>query len=244
MFQLLDLAPCATNTFTFLLGTLLEQVETRRTPMSTFYGNLKLTVAGSVVALVLGMGFAAAAEKPTSDHILNSLTPKPLTRSLSVSPGMAAKKAVEARFIDSVRNRITRSLSTGEREQIAAVAEDKPKIDLEINFDFNSDRIATSALPTVEALAKALNNAKIKGSTFMVGGYTDAKGAEEYNQGLSERRADAVKRMLIEKYGVAADTLVTVGYGKTHLKNQAKPLAAENRRVAIVNMADSKVAGN
>ncbi len=47
----------------------------------------------------------------------------------------------------------------------------------------------------------------------------------------------------MEKYGIAADTLVTAGYGKTHLKSETDPFAAENRRVAIVNMA-SKVAGN
>jgi outer membrane protein OmpA-like peptidoglycan-associated protein len=47
----------------------------------------------------------------------------------------------------------------------------------------------------------------------------------------------------VQKYGIAADTLMTAGYGKTHLKNTSDPYGAENRRVAIVNMA-SKVAGN
>jgi outer membrane protein OmpA-like peptidoglycan-associated protein len=244
MFQLFEAAPWADAAFKFLLGLLLEQVKPRRAPMSISFANLKATVAGSTVVLVMSMGLAVAGEQPSSRDILNSLTPKPLTRSLSGTAGLNAKKADEDRFLATVRNRTTRSLSTGEREKIAAVAEDKPKIDLEINFDFNSDDISKSALPTVAALAAALNDSKIKGSTFMVGGYTDAKGAEEYNQGLSERRADAVKQMLVTKYGIPADTLVSVGYGKSHLKNPANPMAAENRRVGIVNMADRKVAGN
>jgi outer membrane protein OmpA-like peptidoglycan-associated protein len=193
--------------------------------------------------VTLGFGFAQAGEQPTSDQIVQSLTPKHLTRSLAVSPVEAAKAAEETRVIDEMRKRgLTRSLSLGEREQVAAIAKDKPKIDLEISFEFNSDRISKSAMPTVEALANALNNPAIKGSTVMVAGYTDAKGTEDYNQGLSERRSEAVKQMLVEKYGVAADILLIVGYGKTHLKTPEHPFAADNRRVGIVNMASS-VAG-
>jgi OmpA family len=64
------------------------------------------------------------------------------------------------------------------------------------------------------------------------------KGSETYNQGLSERRADAVKRFLLEQYGIDAGNLVTVGYGKTHLKNPAEPLSGENRRVQVINATD------
>ena len=72
----------------------------------------------------------------------------------------------------------------------------------------------------------------------MLAGHTDAVGGEEYNQDLSNRRADSVKRYLTEKFGLPADTLVTAGYGKTRLKNANNPSAAENRRVEVVNMAE------
>jgi outer membrane protein OmpA-like peptidoglycan-associated protein len=215
--------------------------------MSQYLGSLKSNIVSFVVvgglALSLGIGFAAAGEQPTSDQITRSLTPKQVTRGLTISPAQTAKAADEGRFIDGLRNRQSRSLTLPEREKVATIAQDKPNIDLEIKFEFNSDQISTSATPTVDALAKALNDSAIKGSTFLVSGYTDAKGSEPYNQDLSERRADAVKRVLVQKYGIAADTLVTAGYGKTHLKNSSDPLSGENRRVAIVNMA-SKVAGN
>jgi outer membrane protein OmpA-like peptidoglycan-associated protein len=76
----------------------------------------------------------------------------------------------------------------------------------------------------------------------MLGGHTDAKGSDEYNQTLSERRAETVKRFLMEKYHLPAANLVSAGYGKKGLKNAADPYAAENRRVEIVNMADRKQA--
>ena len=57
-------------------------------------------------------------------------------------------------------------------------------------------------------------------------------------QGLSERRADAVKQFLSEKYGIAPSNLVTVGYGQSQLKDPTNPFAHENRRVQVTNAAD------
>ena len=147
--------------------------------------------------------------------------------------------AYETHLIDAMRNRPTRSLSTEEREKIASIASSKPKIDLEINFEFNSAVIGSKALPQATELGKALTSADLNGRTFILAGFTDAKGSLTYNQGLSERRADAVKQFLSEKYGIEASRLVTVGYGATKLKNSENPLAGENRRVQIVNASDN-----
>lgn len=200
------------------------------------------SLAGGI-ALSLSAG-AFAAEKLTADQILNGLTPKRLTRSLSAAPTDTAKAAEETRFINQVRNRTTRSLSSGERSQIAAIAEEKPSIDLEITFDYNSANISQKALPAVTELGKALTNPQLKGATFVLAGHTDAQGSDAYNQDLSERRADSVKKYLMEHYGIAAADLVTVGYGETRLKNPNDPNGEANRRVQVVNMATSKVAGN
>jgi hypothetical protein len=51
----------------------------------------------------------------------------------------------------------------------------------------------------------------------------------------TERRAEAVKRILIQEFRLPAGTLIAVGYGKTQLKNTTNSFAAENRRVQIVN---------
>ena len=90
----------------------------------------------------------------------------------------------------------------------------------------------------MDALGKALSNPDLKGSTFVVAGHTDAVGSESYNQELSERRADAIKRYLVDKFGIAGTDLVTVGYGKSKLKDQSAPTAGVNRRVQVVNMLD------
>jgi outer membrane protein OmpA-like peptidoglycan-associated protein len=91
----------------------------------------------------------------------------------------------------------------------------------------------------VQELGKALSDASLKGSTFVVAGHTDAIGGEAYNQDLSERRADTIKKYLSEKYGIAGSNLVTVGYGKP--KDANAPMDPANRRVQVVNM-DTKTA--
>jgi len=199
------------------------------------------------IGIAFPAGVAKAADDVSEDQILRALTPekKPLTRSLSMgAPAQRDTAATEAegKFVQSLRNRATRSLSTGEREQIATIVQDKPKIDLEINFDYNSDRISAKSLPAVQALGRALSNPELKGSTFIVAGHTDAAGGETYNQDLSERRADAIKRYLVDKAGVPAIDLVTVGYGKTKLKDPANPMAEANRRVQVVNAVNKATA--
>jgi outer membrane protein OmpA-like peptidoglycan-associated protein len=197
-------------------------------------------------ALSFGMGKAVAADDVTEDQIVRALAPAkkpPLTRGLSVAPQAdQAAAAAEGRLLQNIRGRATRSLSASEREEISAIAKDKPNIDLEITFDYNSADISTKSLPSVQALGKALTNPDLKGSTFVVAGHTDAAGGEAYNQDLSERRADSIKRYLTGKYSIAAADLVTVGYGKSKLKDPANPLAEMNRRVQVVNMANKNTA--
>jgi outer membrane protein OmpA-like peptidoglycan-associated protein len=87
-----------------------------------------------------------------------------------------------------------------------------------------------------------MSDEQLKGTVFFINGHTDAKGGADYNQTLSERRAEAVKRFLIEEFRLPADTLVGLGHGKSKLKNTADPLAGENRRVQIVNTEQSAAA--
>ena len=200
----------------------------------------------ATIGAVLSFDMAAArAGDVTEDQIIKALTPekKPLTRGLSAGPQTSpGLNADQAKFVQSVRGRATRSLSSTEREEIATIVQDKPKIDLEINFDYNSADISAKSLPSVQALGRALTNQDLKGSTFVVAGHTDAAGGEDYNQGLSERRADAIKRYLVDKYGINGTDLVTVGYGKSKLKDPSHPMADINRRVQVVNVENKDTA--
>jgi outer membrane protein OmpA-like peptidoglycan-associated protein len=217
--------------------------------MSKMSGRRNLTAILSLltVGAALCIGGVARADDVTEDQILRALAPakKPITRGLSAGPQTQtdpAAAAAEGNFVQTIRNRSTRSLSAAEREEIATIVKDKPKIDLEINFDYNSANISAKSLPSVQALGRALSNPDLKGSTFVVAGHTDAAGGDAYNQDLSERRADSIKRYLVDKFRIAGTDLVTVGYGKTKLKDPANPLADVNRRVQVANMDNKATA--
>jgi outer membrane protein OmpA-like peptidoglycan-associated protein len=202
--------------------------------MTRFHG-ISIVTIGAALSMTAGQAFAG--DTVSADQILSALKPKPATRGLSTgAPVDTAAQAKEASFVDTLRNRKTRSLSLGERQEIAELAATKPKIDLEIRFDYNSAAISKSSMPAVQELGKALSNASLKGSTFVVAGHTDAIGSEAFNQDLSERRADTIKKYLTEKYGLNGSDLVTVGYGKTQPKDPNAPRDPINRRVQVVNM--------
>ena len=192
--------------------------------------------------LALGaLSLPALAGDYTDQQIIEKLKTPKLTRSLSGKAAeVPAPSAADVAFINRIRK--TRSLSVADREQIASLAKERPQIDLEINFEYNSASVTQASEPQLHNLGKALTSSELSGAVFMLGGHTDAKGTDSYNQSLSERRAETVKKFLMETYKIPAENLVSTGYGESELKNKADPLAAENRRVQIVNMAKNETA--
>ncbi len=105
--------------------------------------------------------------------------------------------------------------------------------DLTVEFAFNSAEINDLSF---RELRSAMTFMREHSDTkALVEGNTDNVGQDSYNQTLSERRADAVKDVLV-KSGIEADRLTTVGYGETRpvAPNDTEAGRAKNRRVSIV----------
>jgi outer membrane protein OmpA-like peptidoglycan-associated protein len=171
----------------------------------------------------------------TSDGIVQALTPKHKTR--GIGDVSATLTPQQEEFVNSLKGR-TRQILVEERTELTKVVKeaDLPALDLEIYFDFDSSAITPRAVPMLIKLGQALSTDQLKMSSFLISGHTDANGAADYNQHLSEARAAAVKAFLVGNFQVDALRLISVGYGKEDLKNPNYPEAAENRRVAIVNL--------
>ncbi|WP_281647010.1 OmpA family protein [Parendozoicomonas sp. Alg238-R29] len=107
-------------------------------------------------------------------------------------------------------------------------------IDLLVEFDFDSDNVRSAALDRVEKMGKYMQrNSDIK---IVVEGHTDNKGAAAYNKRLSQKRADAVRTILIEQYNIEANRVEAVGYGeeKPAASNATDEGRQQNRRVLAV----------
>ena len=127
-------------------------------------------------------------------------------------------------------NGVTRQLCIGTAEQCpldsgASIA----RFDLLVNFDYDSDKLTKAATDNLDLFVTALKDPKLTGTKFEIDGHTDASGGEDYNFGLSERRANSVVSYLAQQ-GVDASTLTAKGFGKTRPR-VADPLSPENRRV-------------
>ncbi len=116
----------------------------------------------------------------------------------------------------------------------------RPSVDLEVLFAYKSAEITDAAAAALRPLGRALSDARLAGDAFLIAGHTDAKGGAAYNLELSQRRAESVRQFLVTNFGIDAQKLVARGYGLERLKNAAQPLAAENRRVQIVNLSKDK----
>ena len=129
----------------------------------------------------------------------------------------------------------TRSMRNLTVEAADATPATRPSLSLLIQFDFNSAKVKPESQQALTNLAQALQSKELVEAKFAVEGHTDAKGRADYNLKLSQQRADAVRAYLASN-GVVDARLQAVGKGSTELANSADPLAAENRRVRIVNL--------
>src|SRR5579862_165127 len=105
-----------------------------------------------------------------------------------------------------------------------------------VEFDFNSAAIRPASYRTVGAIADALHNPLLLGYGFLVIGHTDSVGGRQYNLGLSQRRAEALRAALIDPFGVNPGVLEAVGLGEEQLLDPQHPTSGVNRRVQLVNV--------
>jgi outer membrane protein OmpA-like peptidoglycan-associated protein len=198
---------------------------------------IRTLLAGSLTWIFFGSPTFAG--DLSRQQILDALTPPKVMRGLTAAESPAADHRA---LIDNLRHRGNRSLTLTERDEIASMAGKRPSVDLQIYFDFDSAAVTPEAVPQLNNLGNALADPELKDSLVTINGHTDAKGTDSYNQKLSERRAETIKRYLVDQFHLSSENLVTIGYGKQKPKNAVDPFASENRRVQIVNL-DSQTRG-
>jgi outer membrane protein OmpA-like peptidoglycan-associated protein len=169
-----------------------------------------LTLTSTAIAQV-------PSQAPSADAMIEQLKPKP--------PAMTGR----TRSLGGTRNL---GVDTATAQEVAA---EKASLSLQIQFDFNSARVKPESGQALANLATALQSKELLSAKFAIEGHTDAKGGADYNQRLSQQRADAVREFLVSK-GIDAVRLSSAGKGSSDLANKDDPLAAENRRVKIVNL--------
>jgi len=111
------------------------------------------------------------------------------------------------------------------------VIEETVSVELEVLFDTDKAAVKPKFMEEMKNVAEFMK--LFPDTEVTVEGHTDSRGDADYNQRLSQRRADAVRQVLIEKYGVAADRVNAIGYGETQPRasNETPEGMQQNRRV-------------
>lgn len=104
--------------------------------------------------------------------------------------------------------------------------------DSDVLFPLNSSYLTDQAKTEIDKLVNLMDD--YPSASLIVEGHTDATGTEEYNQWLSEKRAESVKRYAVEK-GLEARKIQTKGYGQSKpvAPNNTKEGRQKNRRVEV-----------
>lgn len=120
--------------------------------------------------------------------------------------------------------------------QKLAPAAPTPSINIKVYFEFDSAILKTEAKDVLNNLGEALTYGELNTYRFQIAGHTDAVGAKGYNQKLSEQRAKAVLKYLVNTFDIDAARVDPVGYGESQLLDPSKPEGDVNRRVQVTRL--------
>ncbi len=188
-----------------------------------FYRNLAIGVGIGAVGIGLALALSPPVHAlPRNQYIVDydRASDDDLYLTLTAPPVMRLERAYsleEVRYSQPLRERMRR-------------------IDLDtITFDFGAFTVSEDQYVKLERVARAIGRAieKNPAEMFLIEGHTDAVGAPDDNLSLSDRRAEAVARVLTEHFSIPMENLVTQGYGEQHLKVETREAERANRRVAL-----------
>lgn len=111
----------------------------------------------------------------------------------------------------------------------------RKKLDLDIQFEFGSDRLTPQAREDLDELGRALEHPAMRNRHFELAGHTDDVGSADYNMQLSKRRARSAYDYLMSRYDIAPGAVEPTGYGEERplMPGTSEEARRRNRRVVI-----------
>ena len=185
----------------------------------------------AVLVILVAISGAPAQQQINSGQLATSLAGVSNTK-LSLT-GAQMRQAV----LDNIRNYPgtlpPRPLTFPQLENLAQFV-------VEVDFDFNSAVIRPSSYRTIGAIADALHNPILLGYGILVIGHTDSVGGRQYNVGLSQRRAEAIRDALVDPFNVNPAVLDAVGMGEDSCATQRiRPPASTGAFSSSMSVANS-----
>ncbi len=108
---------------------------------------------------------------------------------------------------------------------------------VDIQFDTDTPIVRPQSYETLGRIADALVNARLLPYTFLIVGHIEANGKRENNVILSQRRADAIRDILVNTFKISVKRIQAIGLGEEQLLDPAHPTSAINQQIQILTVA-------
>jgi OmpA-OmpF porin, OOP family len=145
--------------------------------------------------------------------------------------------ALRQQVLERSKSRSKNEPPPQKRPPIAPELTRLPTSNLDIQFDVDTPIVLPASYETLGRMADALTHSSLLPYTFLVVGHIESTGRRENNVLLSQRRADAIRDILINTFKIAPKRLQSVGLGEEQLLDPARPNAPANNQVQIMTVA-------
>jgi outer membrane protein OmpA-like peptidoglycan-associated protein len=121
-----------------------------------------------------------------------------------------------------------------DRAPLLEELEKLPQLALDIQFNSDSPIVRPESYRMLGRLADALYHPHLLDRKFLIAVHIEATGKRLNNLELSQRRASAIRDILVTTFRVAPQRLVALGLGEEQLQDRARPNAPSNRRIQVI----------
>jgi OmpA-OmpF porin, OOP family len=185
-------------------------------------------LGGGLLWLAAAPAFAQNA--PTRDDIVAKLDKYQSDLELDVP-------ALRQQVTERSKSRSKNEPPPQKRPAIAPDLNKLPTFNVDITFDVDTPIVQPESYQTVGRIADAMVYSSLLPYTFLIVGHIEASGRRESNAILSQRRADAIREILVNTFKISAKRIQSVGLGEEQLLDSARPNAPVNNQIQIMTLS-------
>ena len=182
-------------------------------------------------AMPASRGQTATPAAPSRDDIVNALNKFDTAPELDIP-------TLKQTILDRSKVRSKKEPEANKRPPIVPDIMNVPgTFNVAISFDVDTPIILPESYETVGRIADALVNASLLPYSFLIVGHSDATGNRPANVTLSQRRADALRDVLVNTFKISTKRLQPIGLGEEQLLDRPRPTSAVNGQMQIMTFA-------
>jgi outer membrane protein OmpA-like peptidoglycan-associated protein len=145
--------------------------------------------------------------------------------------------ALRAKVVERSKSRGKNEPPPNKRPPIAPELNKLPSFNIDVQFDTDTPIVRPESYQTLGKLADTLVNSALLNYTFLIVGHVESGARRDHAVFLSQRRADAIRDILVNTFKISAKRLQSVGLGEEQLLDPARPNGPVNAQTQIMTLA-------